>query len=224
MRNRSFKLLPALAVLSLFAALACGSSAYADTLQLGGSYVPVTVNIDGSDSNEGGGPVTVSYLNGHQLPYVYCVDLFHNVNVPGTYNALVTKTGVANGVYVYNADKIAYLLTKYPAGATTRDQQAGLQAAIWSVEYNGMGTSPFNHTVTIANTETADAITAYDTYTTNVGTASVANFRWLTPGGATNFGIQGLVTVNSPEPSTLAIAGLGALGLAYSLRRRARRA
>jgi hypothetical protein len=212
-------------MLTVFAALACGSRAYADNLVLGGNYVPVSINLDGADNTSvGGGPVSPSSLNGRTLPYVYCVDLFHDVSVPGTYNALVTNTGVANGNYIHNANEIAFLLKTYGAGATTRDQQAALQAAIWSVEYDGTGASPFNHVVTLASGETPGAMAYYATYMTSIGSASVSNFLWLTPGGASDFGIQGLITANTPEPSTLAIAGLSALGLAYSLRRKARRA
>ena len=64
----------------------------------------------------------------------------------------------------------------------------------------------------------------------NAKTNSISSVYWLSPGNGSSTIFQALVTSNvggatltTPEPSTLAIAGLGALGfVGYGLRRPAR--
>ena len=47
-------------------------------------------------SNEGGGSIQTSYLNGVALPWVYCIDIPDNVGVPADYdNSRVAKDGTA---------------------------------------------------------------------------------------------------------------------------------
>src|ERR1017187_2586487 len=96
------------------AAILGGSTALADDLNLGGNYVPVTVDVAGSPSNVGGGPITISKLNGTQLAWVYCVGFFTEVYVPADYpNTIVRSDGMVNGAAVNNAGKIAWLLDTY---------------------------------------------------------------------------------------------------------------
>ncbi len=159
-----------------------GVALHADTLSLGANYVTVGVKIGSNPTTEGGGSVGPSSLNGTSLPWVYCVDLYDNISVPGTYNATVTHdasmTGLTNdglgltGGVVNNAAQVAYLLQTYAAGATTADQQAALQAAIWYEIYNG----------NVTLNDNANRTTYYNMYLTGVGAGNVGHFSWLSPG------------------------------------------
>jgi PEP-CTERM motif len=205
-----------MAALALVASLAFSSQASAETLVLGGSAGPqITLNI-GPDAGSPveGGNIPNSSLGGYALPWVYCVDIYHNITVPGTYtNAGTNNTGVVNGSPVHNADEIAYLLLKY-GSADIGTLEGALQAAVWTLEY-GAGTV---HSISSEGT-----ITQMNNYVTEAKGANTAgdaaSLTWVTPDTTTN-NLQGLVTI-VPEPSSMAIAGLGALGfLVYGLRRR----
>src|SRR5208337_600395 len=103
--------------------------AQADTLVLGGSYTHgIVMDTDGTytfsggatQSTVGGGSIDPSTLNGVALPYVYCIDLFTQINVPGTYNAIVTTNGTIYsnsstlpGLVFSAAPQIAWLLSTY---------------------------------------------------------------------------------------------------------------
>src|SRR5579871_3570512 len=49
-------------------------------------------------------------LDGVPLPFVYCVDLFTNINVPGAYPTAVTLDGTIDGSLIANAGQIAWLI------------------------------------------------------------------------------------------------------------------
>ncbi len=206
-----------------------GVALHADTLALGGNYTNVNVMVYGSSKTLGGGSIGPSSLNSVSLPWVYCVDLFDQIGVPGTYNASVTHDASMTGLTLdslglsgYNslngsgtvnhADEVAYLLQNYAAGATSTDQQAALQAAIWYVIYNG------NVSLNMSNSDDTRK-TDYETYITGIGSGNVANFSWLSPGK----GLQGLVTAGStPVPDggmTLMLLGGTLVGIG-SLRRK----
>jgi len=231
------KLLAAMAALALVASLAFSSQARADTLTLGGTAGPqitlsATSPYDPSQTVQGGNvPNSTLASNGAgYLPWVYCVDLQHNITIPGTYDlTTTTTTGIVNGAQVGGSttvsDQVAYLLVNYGSSAITSTEGA-LQAAIWTLEYGAGTVSSISTDGTIAqmNAYVADAQAHY-----TVGER--ADVTWLTPnktGGSPPY--QGLVTITNlqiqsivPEPSTLAIAGLGALGfLGYGWKLRKR--
>ncbi len=172
-----------------------GVALHADTLYLGGPYTNVDMIVNSSQKTEGGGSIQNSTLNGNSLPWVYCVDLFDNIPVPGTYpSTTVTHDGSMTGLTldsqgltgfnngsgtVNNAAQVAYLLQTYAAGA----DQAALQAAIWHEIY---GSAVYLDTGKNNSTIIAD----YNTYLNGVGTGNVGNFSWLSPGD----GLQGLIT------------------------------
>ncbi len=246
MRTGRFSLWSAFTALGLLASLACGTRAHANDLNLGGSFNSGGFYTFDGSSPGGGGPINTSYLNGVQLPYVYCIDIPDNVNVPVDYpKSTVTNNGMAivgsgnpqynNGglALTPNAGTIAWLLTQYALTATTTTKQDALQAAIWTAIY-GYNTPGYALVVTnsavfqqmqtdLGNNPNSSTVTL-----ANAGTASVSNFYWLSPGDGSSAIYQALVTANvggatltTPEPSTFAIAGLGAMAfVAYGLRRR----
>jgi len=206
-----------------------GVALHADSLYLGPNDVSVKMYVFGSYQTEGGGSIGPSLLGPTQgtavsVPWVYCIDLKDSITIPGWYNnTTVTNdasmtgltndssglTGFNNGSgVVNNAAQVAYLLQTYAAGATTGDQQAALQAAIWTEIYGSSN---------VYINETGNRLTLYNTYLTNVGTGNVANFSWLSPGN----GLQGLVTQVPDGGMTLILLG-GTLVGVETLRRKFR--
>jgi PEP-CTERM motif len=246
MRTGRFSVWSVFTVLGLLASLACGTRAHANDLNLGGNFNSTPFYTFNGGIPGGGGPIWPSTLNSVALPYVYCIDIPDNVYVPVDYkHSTVTNNGyaiVGSGNPQYNggglaltpsAGVIAWLLTNYANTASTYIQQDALQAAIWTAIY-GYNTPGYALVVTdsavfqqmqtdLGNNPTSSTVTLK-----NAGTAPVSNFYWLSPGDGSSTSYQALVTANvggatltTPEPSTFAIAGLGAMAfVAYGLRRR----
>ena len=217
------KIIALLAVAMLtFATSAMATDAILD---LGASYNTIASIVNGSSTSEGGGSVGSSSLNGRQLDYLYCVDLFTTVYVNNNYpNTTINNSGNIYGKDIANADKVAYLLTTYGTGAQT-NQQIALQAAIWH-EVNKPGVYDLNVNY---YGSTSDIATLYNTYVTAADSYSgpnlVSHFTWITPGTKDANGVltmyQGLVTNNPvPEPSTIILLGTGMLFMAVYGKRR----
>jgi len=217
------KIIALLAVAML--TLATNAMATDAILDLGGSYNTIASLVNGHSTNEGGGSVGSSSLNGRQLDYLYCVDLFTTVYVNAPYpNTTINNSGQIYGNQILNADKVAYLLTTYGTGAQT-NQQIALQAAIWH-EVNASGVYELNVEQYGLN---PDIATLYKTYVDAANSYSgpnlVSNFTWITPGTKDANGkltmYQGLVTSNPvPEPSTIILLGTGMLFMAVYGKRR----
>jgi hypothetical protein len=195
-----------------FAVMLCGSAALADDLNLGGNYV--TVIVDESTvgpTNVGGGPITISYLNGIQLAWVYCVGFFTEVYVPADYpTTLVTNNGVVNGALVNNAGKVAWLLDNYAAGSVGNViAEQALQAAIWSVEYNGEGINSALHVITGDKNQTYYSQYLSDLAALGSNTAALNTIDWFTPANGSGGPYQGLVGPGTPIPEPTSILLLG---------------
>jgi PEP-CTERM motif len=236
-----------------FASEAHAQITYGNDLNLGGTYptTPNYFSFDGTVGGSGGS-ITPSSLNGYTLPYVYCIDVADNVGVPADYkNSGVSLTGqvvytinsghpgttpigtTTNGITTLtNANYIAGLLNTYGAAAAGNiTKEDALQAAIWTEVYGYDNSQKSGFYVIDSNPQVYNQMLTYlglpQGTTTVVGTsapsAAVSSAVWLTPSSdGSPSGLQALVTT-VPEPSTFAIAGVGALGfLGYGWKRRKR--
>ena len=205
-----------------FAVMLCGSAALADDLNLGGNYV--TVIVDESTvgpTNVGGGPITISYLNGIQLAWVYCVGFFTEVHVPADYpTTLVTHDGVVNGALVNNAGEVAWLLDNYAAGSVGNVlAEQALQAAIWTVEYDGTGINSGLHKITGDSSQTYYSQYLSDLAALGSNTAALNTIDWFTPRNGSGGPYQGLVGP-IPEPTSILLLGTALLFFAKLMKRR----
>jgi hypothetical protein len=213
--------------------LVLGSSmALADDLYLGGPYNTIYTSVD--PGGIGGGSIGGSTLNSASLPWVYCVDYYDTVGVPGTYsNTFVNNSGTIAGsqtnstnsgitgfngtngsqTAVTNAMEVAWLLQNYATGADT-NAQIGLQGAIWRAIYGITLTSSNSNTALTDYNKDWNALQA----AVNAGNFPnyIGNFDWLSPQIPNGNSVyQGLVTV--PDGGTTlmllggALVGLGTL-------------
>lgn len=198
------------------------SAEYSSSLYLGSNYLSnIFITEGGAPETTTGGPVGPSTLDGVPLEYVYCVDLYRDVYVPVTYpDTVVTNNGViyGNSTPVNNAAQIAWLLYTYAATATTKDQQAALQVAIWHEEYNGNVSLNQKYAP-------STQYSYYSAYLTSLGsnTGNVGNFLWMTPTDSSGIEYQAQVGVevgasptvdvsSVPIPSSVYLLGLGLAG------------
>jgi len=224
-------------VLAACLALLTAGAAQAALLQVGSSYSGSTTDTiihmlspTSVATNEGGGSIDVSYLDGERLQYLYCVDIDRDVYVNNSYNTTVVNTG--GNIYgspLNNANQVAWLLTNYGTAGQTAQAQA-LQAKIWEVvetgwTFNAAAYSAGDATLNWYNTidSAFDAALLADP---NMGSSMVGNFYWITPGRdvAINglYVFQGLVAP-TPIPGTVLLMGSGLAGLVGIARFRRKR-
>jgi len=220
-----------------------GSSAfigqtYAATLYLGSNYIyPVSMVEKNGNTvntvNEGAGPIGPSTFTGTILANtfnnssiypVYCVDLFHNVGVPSNWpNATVSTAGVINGLSVNNAGEVSYILDAIAPKAKTTNQEAAVQALIWTTIYDGSSSST---TYVDGNKVTADPnasyYSSYTGYLAELGshTAALDTVAWVTPDPSNN-NVQGQAfALPTPVPASLFFVAPALAGLFGGLRRK----
>ena len=196
--------------------------ASADSFVLGDSYNLITYEYAGTPYTVGGGSFDASRLNGEELPWVYCVDLLHDISPNGSYPYTEVRTdGRVNNEPVTNAGQVAWLLDTYASTAAGNDaMEAALQGLIWTAIYGGA----FEFKPT-------DAQNVYFAPWSAVPFQSgiVGDYLWLSPepgcyseaAGAPAGCVQGVVTYSPvPEPgSTLLLLGAGLVGLSAWRRR-----
>ncbi len=217
-----------IAIIAVVAGLSSGDRAQASLLVVGPNFTNINIiyTPDGPNPvNSGAGSIGPSSLDGNPLPYLYCVDIATNINVPGTFPTTdVTSDGKIRGTYVGGsaavAGQVAWLLNTYGPTATTADQQGGLQAAIWKTEYGAL------FTLTASNS--AATLAEYNNAITSLGSNSdpLNSVLWISPFNdpARTSPAQGLVTTAAvasvPEPTTVASALFGLLFSMLVWRRR----
>ena len=177
--------------------------------------------------------------NASGTPHTYydsfCVDLLHEATT--TYTKLGTTTLPVTNTYAIGGYTptpngaasfgwAAWLADHYYYSANTMDKQAGLQIAIWKILYETQTTyeNDLSHHGDITFSGNSSTMSAAANYINDwitagkpSGNAYLVNYSGTESGHAQ----YQLLPVRSPEPSTLAIAGLSAIGLvAYHLKRR----
>lgn len=222
-------------VLATIASVVGVMEAKADVINLTGSYnYPIYMDKDGAGASaEGGGVLpgaTLTTLDGttpiHDL---YCVELFRDVGVPGSYNTNPTNDGIlfagTTAQYtVSNAGEIAWLMVNIARGVDAAHDTIGqeaVQAAIWTLAAPGAGHTAVLDTglssTTLVSEYNADLALA------NKNSAPVSDITWFSNyNGTINGGdaVQALIGNPVPEPSTFALLGLGGIGLAIGAYRR----
>jgi len=156
-------------------------------------------------------------------------------NVYGTGSTDPNNTTSATAWQLAGFGRAAWLVDTFGAGLTTDAQRALLQIAVWKADYSSStdtvgqyesvisGSEYINNTVSNLNTAQLNTINGYLTASVLAGggsTYATASALWVDfqtyNGSHTQDQIIGV-----PEPSALAIAGLGALGMiGYGIRRR----
>jgi hypothetical protein len=208
--------------ISLFAALAvlaAGTSAQASLLTVEqmapGKFGIVNINFNGSGYNVYAGAMSAN-LDGGSSFDAYCVDLAHFDYLPASYQVAVDSTPST----LPNGARIGQIYNTYASQVNSADSGVALQLAIWDVLVDG-GDGLDNGSFK-ASGYSGDALTSYIAIlSTPLGNASTASSYFVAlshPDGKNQDLIgpyQGTGPV--PEPTTMAVLGLGALGL---LRRR----
>ena len=158
-----------------------------------------------SDTLTSGGNFLGSF-NGSALSATYCLNLTLGISVPGTFDsANETTDGTIYGTAVPNAGAISWLMQNIAPTATTPDQQAALQAAIWRTEYgpNGFQVNSIDNGDTDDTTGEEALMQPYyqsDLKALGNNTAPVNQVVWISPDAAGM--AQGLVALQaSPPPS-----------------------
>lgn len=200
----------------LAATAALSGSAFADNLKYTGmdraDAITASISVNGSSFYT----VMAGQLNftdGTSSIDTYCADAASMLNGGSFYSYTPATLDLSASSNLSLAGRIA---ANSFAAATTADQQAGLQLAIWSALYNGgpsFDANGANFKVTGVNANALNFASTYFSTNTDPGDKLVTYF------GSSANGAQSQLTVAPvPEPFTMLTLGAGAL--AFGLRRR----
>jgi hypothetical protein len=138
-------------------------------------------------------------LDGTTVAASYCIDIVDKLDMNSYSDASATSNGVVYGAAVPNAGAIAWLIRNLGPAATTPEEQDGLQAAIWRIEYgndfqfNGVDNNDgyLDENIVVAPIYVAD-LAALGTQT-----APISGAVWISPGANSDGSrAQGLVGVD----------------------------
>ena len=183
-------------------------------------------------------PPSVDYIHYNTL----CVDLLHEATT--TYTHLATPTPPLTSTYTGSSVTnpgtsatafgwAAWLVNTYNSTATTMDQQAGLQIAIWKVLYETTRTATALESLgtgAIQSSNNINAISYAYQYIngwvdagSHTSSAYIVNYQSDGTGNHAQYQLIAAAAIPTPEPSTLAIACLGVIGfVGYGVKRRRR--
>jgi hypothetical protein len=229
--------------------LSAGSAANASTFTASATalYDTVAVTISGTTNGSQGPttiptesvystPIQLTTTGGHSF-WVFCVDIFHNINVPsgpinyGTQTLMTDNNSAVNnvpglvhigyGITPNQSVEIQWLagvgvgLAGTPVVNTTDVSE--IQAAIWEIEYGGTITATNGVAFTAGvNGWIGNALTATAGGTLGIPATEVHSLE-LTQSFVTT---DGFITTGVPEPSTWAMMILGFCGLGFMAYRR----
>ena len=188
-------------------------------------------SIYGSGGNFGG--TRGATLGGSSLAYVYCIDLFDDINLNTSYMATFTSDGTVSESpahafgnanidgLINNAASIAWLIDTQASLAINGSLQSGLQAAIWTEIYGPMGRTGPNSwnivgmTASIHNAMTADLayLALADDFINAHSVALINSVYWIDPtNGALQYQQQvgaNQISLSSMPLNPLSITDLG---------------
>lgn len=188
----------------------------------GPGYVALTISVDGNNANVAAGAFALQYRTAPANAWAdfltYCLepDELLGINSNGTVvTGNLADSMASTAEYASRASAITGLWnTWYASSLTDATHSAAFQVALWELAYDGTGGltgGSFRYTASGAVRTQAEAYLNTTNWNDPAGTP---------PGAILRVGNQDLV-VNVPEPASLALFGLGLIGLAAAARRRA---
>jgi hypothetical protein len=213
----------------------------------GSTTVNIVDTLSGQSSIDGGGSNLITGTIGLQTNIgalnTYCIDLFDYINTGSTVatfnqNALAAgqtfQAGTGTGTFTQaQVTRLTALLTNGSLQTVNTVNTAAMQIAIWEIEYDTPTGSAYNLTNSDAFyfTHTSDSNSTAALNQAQVYLNNVTNSVWTTDSNhfvefltSTTGNVQDLIylatgSVATPEPSTVAVFGIGLIGL-WAARRR----
>jgi hypothetical protein len=217
------------------------------SLPNGSTTVNINDNLSGQSSIDQGGSNLITGTIGLQTNIgalnTYCVDLFDYINLGSTVatfnqNALAAgqtfQAGSTNGTFTQaQVTQLTALLTNGSLQPQNTINTAAMQIAIWEIEYDSPSGGVYNlsHLDSFYFSHTSDSNSTAALNQAQVYLNDVTSSAWTTDSThfieyltSTSGSVQDLIylangSVATPEPSTVAVFGIGLIGL-WAARRR----